>query len=368
MVALPQELIDTIVDEVAISGSSADSPASPSLKACSLAARIFVAPSQRHLFRSFTLTDATVVQVSRRLTDSPRLASYIREFTMDLWFKTDYNGGLVSLFPLLTGVERLAISHPAIDWQWDRLHSDFRAALVSLFSVPTIRCVTLDGCGGVPSFIIRHILLSCKEVSLSDVYLWSEHELSQSADDPVRQSLPSTAPLDSLILSSRSEKSPTLHSLVLGDEVAHRVNHLRHLELHAPISGSLQGLDMIALKFSRSIQHLAPAIKVVPVLSALARLPRCMPHIETITVVLGAHIPIRLASPQTLEVDKALQKLPRLRQVHFSLPPPPSYEFPLHSKNWLHAQFPMTNGAGLLTISERDAHPKQCPMTRKPIR
>jgi hypothetical protein len=34
------------------------------------------------------------------------------------------------------------------------------------------------------------------------------------------------------------------------------LKHLRHLELLAPFSGSLRGLDAIALNYSRFLQHL----------------------------------------------------------------------------------------------------------------
>jgi hypothetical protein len=116
------------------------------------------------------------------------------------------------LFPLLTGVERLAISHPPENWQWDR----FRAALVDLFCLPTVRCVALIGCNGVPSSIIRRALLSCKEVVLTNVHISTEADIFSPGHSTEADSFPSTAPLNHFTVGCPPDEAA---SLCLGDKV-----------------------------------------------------------------------------------------------------------------------------------------------------
>jgi hypothetical protein len=248
---IPQELIDAIIDQVAAgTWIPLQGRESATLKACSLTARTFVASTGRHLFRSLTLSDSTVARASWRSAASPRVSSSVRDLDIQLRFRNDYNiRRLGSLFPLLTGVERLAISHPPENWQWDR----FRAALVDLFCLPTFRCVAFIGCDGVPSSIIRRALLSCKEVVLANVHISTEADIFSPGHSTEADSFPSTAPLDHFTVGCPPDEAA---SLCLGDKVTSRLKHLRHLELLAPFSGSLRGLDAIALNYSRFLQHL----------------------------------------------------------------------------------------------------------------
>ncbi|KAJ7463979.1 hypothetical protein FB451DRAFT_1561916 [Mycena latifolia] len=386
MVTLAQELVDTIIDQVAENLTSR-STGQTILKSCSLVSRSFAAASQRHLFRSLTLTDSDAAVIQARILGlSPRIFSYVRELEVDLWVRTEYLPGLISLFTLLIGVKRIRISHRSIHWQWALFPTNFRTALGTLLTLPTLQFVSLAGCGGVPSFIIHHALLSCEEVSLTDVYICPEDKPFQDAGSALGKSFPSTAPLHHLALASPPEKSAALHTLVLGDVIAPRVKHLRHLELHAPISGSLRGLDMIALKYSGSIQHLVlhfprdgacdridiphlpnlpiltlkvSSSKLAPVFSAIVSLPERMPYIETVTIVIEDRYSIGLRHHP--EIDRALKNLPRLRRVHFSLPP---IRCDVKSAYWLQIQFPMAYGAGLLTRAERDAHERPYPMAK----
>ncbi|KAJ7478311.1 hypothetical protein FB451DRAFT_1557022 [Mycena latifolia] len=383
MVALAQELIDAIVDEVALTDKS-EYTDSATLKACSLAARTFVAPSQRHLFRLLTLTPTTAAKMFRRFTASPHLAAYFRDITVDLWFLTDYIRHLVSIFPLLTGVRRL-ISRCPVNWDWRSFPANFRAALVALLFLPALQCVAFIGYSGVPSFIIRHLLLSCKQVLLSDVYIDPGDKLFPITRDDSRTASPCAASLHHLTLGS---SSTSLHTLILGDDIAPQLKRLRHLELCASISGSLSELAIIALRYSCTIQHLGlhfhegsydgielpelpnvpiltltvPMQNLAPVFSAIICLPERMPRLQTVMIVFDKYVPGAPSWIHRPEVDRAFTNLPHLRQVHFSLPPAPSHRFVLHSANWLRAQFPMAYDAALLTSSERSAHEKQHPM------
>ncbi|KAJ7938009.1 hypothetical protein B0H13DRAFT_2302097 [Mycena leptocephala] len=95
------------------------------------------------------------------LTDSPHLASYVRDFHLDI------------------GVNRLVIvcyHH----YKWEEFPVSFRTALVSLLSLPSLRCIALTRYYGVPSSLIRHALVSYKEVSFDWVTIGSDEEVLPS--------------------------------------------------------------------------------------------------------------------------------------------------------------------------------------------
>ncbi|KAJ6501006.1 hypothetical protein DFH09DRAFT_326922 [Mycena vulgaris] len=68
-------------------------------------------------------------------------------------------------------------------------------------------------------------------------------------------STPSAA-LEDLALEYPSDKSPTLHALLLGDGLATSLANLRRLELTLLVGESLEGLETIALKYADSLEHL----------------------------------------------------------------------------------------------------------------
>ncbi|KAJ7842451.1 hypothetical protein B0H14DRAFT_3868877 [Mycena olivaceomarginata] len=384
MIPLVQDLIDTIIDEVA---------------AKIVNARAFVAPSQRHLFRSLTLkTSKTGIEIDgwqelgaeswQVLTDSPHLASYVRDSHLDMWLvATSTLVSLASLLPLLSGVNRLVIvcSH---HYKWEEFPVSFRIALVSLLSLPSLRCVALTRYYGVPSSLIRHALLSYEEVSFDWVTIGSEGEVFP-CDQLGKKSHPSAAPLDYLALHYRPDQSPALHAhaLLLESGIANSLKHVRQLELTLPLPGSLGDLEAIALGYSDSIEDLVIDFKswhddpiILPNLSHLrcltlkanvrklrvpysvftviASLPTCMPAMEVVNVLINA----QFEEPQDFyhrpDVDEALKNLPCLKEVHFRV----SCARQKHFEFCTRRKLPLANDANLLTFSDADCRAHYHPM------
>jgi hypothetical protein len=248
MTVLPQELIDTILEE--LGGPTAHA----SLKSCSLVARPFLVASQRRLFRFLALTSKTVDGASSRFTERPHLASYVRDLHIDLHLDTKYYRiPLLKTLRLLNKVQRMAISSYSWQtWVWDSFPDELRATFVSLLTLPSLRCLALTRCRGVPLALIRHALASYKEVGLLvaaiDVHQHIELLPTPSGNDGKS--------LTHLLLNYTPSQNPLFHSLVLGDEISPSLIRLRHLELAVPIGGCLSGLDNIALKYSNSLRHL----------------------------------------------------------------------------------------------------------------
>jgi hypothetical protein len=252
MVVLVQELFDTVIDEV-----GAKEPKDyATLWACPLTARAFAERSQRNLFHSFTLKDRTVIQATGALIDNPHIASYIHDLHIQLGFYSDsLRTPLMALFPLLSNICRLGISSPYVDWHWNTLPVAFRAAFVGLLSSPSLRCLALANCTGVPSSIIRHALLSYKELTLNNVGILLEDEVFPYADELQGRSLP---PLDLLAVSYNQgyEHAGPLYAVILADTMVPQLHYLRHLELRILSWGSLGPLEILAVKSAESLEHL----------------------------------------------------------------------------------------------------------------
>ncbi|KAJ7478367.1 hypothetical protein FB451DRAFT_1365910 [Mycena latifolia] len=381
MVVLVQDLIDTIIDEVGPSPWTAPKDFA-TLTAYSLVARSFRERSQRHIFRSLALKEAGVAQLAQGLCERPHLASYIRALHLvDASFYNDYVcARLASLFTLLRKITHLAISSPFIDWKWNTIPVDFRAILVGLLSLPSLRSFALAQCWGVPSSIIRHALMSFKEVSLKDVGVYADDGVFPH--DQIKAD--SLGPLDHLAVhyTQRSEMSAAVDALILEKKVVHRMEGLRQLEVWIQQKDKFLGaLGMVALKASDSLRHMVirfgydpdhpiplphlPHLRFltfrskfqtlwVPscVLAAITSLPTCMPNIEVINILIDRAIKDEIPySGFYPEVDAALNNLPRLREVNFSFSfiycPPSDFEATMQQR------LPLASEAGLFVFSQR---------------
>ncbi|KAJ6565877.1 hypothetical protein DFH09DRAFT_1157202, partial [Mycena vulgaris] len=262
-----QDLIDAIMDEVAAK-PWAEPKDYATLSACAVVARAFLAPSQRHLYRTITLRSETVADIASTFTASPHLASYVRDLHIDVPFgirPSSYDNDrypasrpmtehspLASLFPLLNGLQRLTIE----ECNWNDLPATSRGPLAILFTIPSLRCVALVRCRGVPSYLVRRVLCCASEVILRHVYVDPEDGVLPYADGSVGIVATPIATLQHLTLEYRADNSATLHALFLGGTPANRLENVRHLEL-GPGGGSMGGLDRIALKCADPIEHLS---------------------------------------------------------------------------------------------------------------
>ncbi|KAJ7478381.1 hypothetical protein FB451DRAFT_1365923 [Mycena latifolia] len=383
MIVLVQDLIDTIIDEVGPTSWTAPKDLA-TLKACSLVARSFQERSQHHIFRSLRLMPPGVALLSQGLCESPHLASYIRALHLidGAFYNDSDRAPLASLFPLLSKLTHLAISSPFIDWEWNTIPVDFRAILVGLLSLPSLRSFALAQCWGVPSSIIRHALVSFKEVSLKDVGVYADDNVFPH--DQIKAD--SLGPLDHLAVhyTQQSEMSTAVHALILEEKVVHRMEGLRLLEVWiGQKDKSLGALGMVALKASDSLRHLVirfgygadhpiplphlPHLRFltfrskfqtlwVPscVLAAITNLPTCMPDIEVVNILIDRAINWKDEVPDSCfypEVDAAMNNLPRLREVNFSFGfiyhPPSDFEATMQQR------LPLASEAGLLVFSQR---------------
>ncbi|KAJ7151888.1 hypothetical protein C8R43DRAFT_1190601 [Mycena crocata] len=147
MDVLAQELIDSVVDEI---DSHSD------LKACSLAARVFVEPCQRRLFREMHFFDGngvvegTFVQgdtgIPARsayllLHTSPHLRSYVRSLAID-GVETVRDPGfsaMTSILRILHNITHLAL----ICVNWNDEFTDFTNAISASILRPSLQSLTM---------------------------------------------------------------------------------------------------------------------------------------------------------------------------------------------------------------------------------
>ncbi|KAJ7478343.1 hypothetical protein FB451DRAFT_1557037 [Mycena latifolia] len=386
MVELVQDLIDTIIDELAAK-KWFEPKDYATLTACSLTARALVAPSQRHLFRSLTLSAATLAERDWRvLIDSPHLASYVRDLHIDMGFwatsLTAY-APLASLSPLLSGVSRLAVYSGR--WMHPDVPDNFRAAGVSLFSLPSLRCVGLAFCDDVPASFIRHALVSYEEVSVNHISILSDSEVFP-CHGMAGNSLPSSSLNHLAIAAYNRERADPLGELLFGNGIVSSWEQVRHLELSLPLNGSLGAFASIPLECS-NIQHLTidfdrrhddpitlpklPQLRIltlkaevrklrVPysVFTSIASLPTSMPAVE----VLNVHIRAEFEEPRDHyhrpDVDEALKNLPALKEVHFRV----AVYRQDHFEPCTRRKLPLANDANLLKFFAIDEKERYHPM------
>ncbi|KAJ7683381.1 hypothetical protein B0H17DRAFT_37562 [Mycena rosella] len=170
---IPPELIDLIVDHL-----HADIPA---LKACSLAARSFVASTRPHIFRKVEVTpplpgntsQTSCQRLYKLLTSSPHIAPLVEDLTIVLVgsetsFEYDEDGQWLTkphatwvmagrtlslVLPLLKLRRISLVENAPVDWNcagefsmsWNQLGRTLKSALAETFSFPNSRRSTSAG-------------------------------------------------------------------------------------------------------------------------------------------------------------------------------------------------------------------------------
>ncbi|KAF7375331.1 hypothetical protein MSAN_00420000 [Mycena sanguinolenta] len=231
MPAIPFELIAAIVDELEHDRAS--------LKACSLVATPFCAPSQRHLFRAMWLhrenwqfytsaqkalhrgtkiPSGTIKRVSALFSKSPHLAVYVRDLTIDLPDSADEDIPLAQVLQAVTKLERLVISGLVV--RWDDLSRSLTSAILDVFVRPTLESLHLLNIQDLPSSAILSALSSMRVLSLHHPTLSDEETLEQGgpliASKIHHLTLSSVLlPTYELILSTRAPKLGNVRKLLL---------------------------------------------------------------------------------------------------------------------------------------------------------
>lgn len=169
MPAIPQDIIDSIIDE--LRGDDA------TLKQCMTVSRAFHLPSRRNLFFVIRLdTCITIRQLHHLLASTPHIASDIRELEITVSWR---NGNLSAatsqttlsdIFGMVPTLKRLWLgpgkSGPLVGW--DDLSLELQSVLVKLFESPsliTAICVSDD----FPLSIL-HAAASVKSLRIFDSF------------------------------------------------------------------------------------------------------------------------------------------------------------------------------------------------------
>ncbi|KAJ7142393.1 hypothetical protein C8R44DRAFT_974161 [Mycena epipterygia] len=216
MASVPHDLIAAIIDELHHDRAS--------LKACSLAAASLRSPSQHHLFHSIWLhqdslqfrmgllptalhertgtPSGAIERVSALLADSPYLASYVRDLTIDRPDSVEEDMALQRVLKAVPNLERFVISGLRV--RWDTLSLPLRSTILDVIARPTLDRLHLLRMRNVPVPVILR--------ALSSVSVLSIHDTSFEEAYPENPGPPTLPHLEHFILNTRL---PSTYELIL---------------------------------------------------------------------------------------------------------------------------------------------------------
>ncbi|KAJ7608262.1 hypothetical protein FB45DRAFT_524557 [Roridomyces roridus] len=166
---IPSELMDEIVEHT---------DDYETIESLSLVARRFVAPSQRFLFQTVSLTtNSACRQLHLLLTESPHLTKYVRSLAISVSDVRDCEH--LDVLDLLGGLNSLALTGNYDDgFSWVQISSAIRSSILRLVQLPTIQTLHLDSIKEVPSTFLHYavhafsqLTLICVGVSYGDLSL-----------------------------------------------------------------------------------------------------------------------------------------------------------------------------------------------------
>ncbi|KAJ7306739.1 hypothetical protein DFH08DRAFT_1088810 [Mycena albidolilacea] len=265
---LPQELVDTILDILHDDG--------PSLKSCSLAARIFVISARKHRFKKIEILSSS--DASQRfyelLCSSPHIAPLVEDLCIISVLETfpetcayldpsgDYMSGrtLSLILPLLTELKRISIienrdvNHRTglqYSRSWNKMEPPLQSALANVFSSPRLEAVHL--CGLVLESPCHLLSLfseatALKKMSLSRLYFAQP----QDRREPWPESQLWRPKLQSLLL---NVFSTDLCQYLVNPQID--LTHVRTLRLATPSPEQRKRMVLAtSLRHSRGVEHL----------------------------------------------------------------------------------------------------------------
>ncbi|KAJ7158994.1 hypothetical protein C8R43DRAFT_357643 [Mycena crocata] len=305
MASIPSELIAAIVDELEDDRES--------LKACSTVAPPFCSPSQSHLFRSMwlhrenwhfytgvqqalhrgtTIPSGTIKKVYSLLSESPHLAVYVRDLTIDLPDSTDEDKPLEHVLQVATNLERFVVS--GLSLPWGDLSGPLSSTIVEVFARPTLQRLHLYNVYDVPESAVFRMLSFKTVLSIHHTIMASDEEEenahkryppSQLEHLILSTSLPATY---ELVLSPRAPKFPRIKQLTVRLDRGARIHAER---LFSSVADTLTHLELDCGELS------------VPL-----NLPH-LPHLSSVTF----RIFRGLARTQPDGLGRTLLGLPRVR-------------------------------------------------------
>ncbi|KAJ7268558.1 hypothetical protein C8J57DRAFT_1509740 [Mycena rebaudengoi] len=273
---LPQELIDAILERV---------EDSESLKACSLVAGSFLAPSQRSLFRYLRLRYNILKALNALFTASARLASYIRDVQIHIPLLPHHQSTLHSVLRLLPNIARMKIyGDPVL---WSDISEELRLTLLNVIARPSFQRLHLLYVHGVPS---AFVLWAASSVVVLSLWCITIEDPKSSA---VAQPSSLATPLRELFIMYTLENEARVCDLLLNNRA-----HLAGLErlriqidtLSAPYSTRLLAAGGATLRHLEFDQY-------IPVPHPMPALPP-MPHVHTVALQVSfpdtGHLPLHL--------------------------------------------------------------------------
>ncbi|KAJ7777101.1 hypothetical protein B0H16DRAFT_948171 [Mycena metata] len=269
---LPQELVDAVLDNL--------HDDIPTLKACSLAARIFLTSARIHLFNKIEITPPLAThdpsqQFYDLLLSSPYIAPLVDELCIVLGpetsFKYDSHGSylhghdpwimtespLFLILPLLN-LKRISLTENApMKWsqdgyslKWDELAPELKSALTHVFSSPTLRQVHLRGI--VVDSCFQLFSLFSDATALEELRLSRVHVIQGDNGILWPESRPWRPQLESLLV---SEFGGDLLSRCLADPRI-ELTHLKLLTNASNSNSSNQVLSNLLQAASPELEHL----------------------------------------------------------------------------------------------------------------
>ncbi|KAJ7117258.1 hypothetical protein C8R43DRAFT_1112842 [Mycena crocata] len=270
MVSIPSELITAIVDELEHDRDS--------LKACSVVTVAFCAASQHHLFRSMwlhrenshfytdtgqflhsgtTIPSGTIKKAFSILSESPHLAAYVQDLTIDLPESADEDKPLAHILQVATNLERFVVS--GLSLPWGSLPAPLASTILEVFTRPMVRRLHLHNVQEVPESAVWHMMSSKTVLSIHTVVV---------PDGEDSKHYPSSQ-LEHLILTA---SLPAIYELVLSPR-APKFTRITHLTVRID-SGTSVFTDRLLSSLADTLTHLDLNCGVLSFPLTLPNLPR----------------------------------------------------------------------------------------------
>ncbi|KAJ6492861.1 hypothetical protein C8R47DRAFT_1270243 [Mycena vitilis] len=215
MVEIPQELIDTIIEEIPLSDhqypfaayrdeSDESTLLVKTLRACALVSRAFVRPTQIRLFYAVGLDltrngDQSNGRFSQLLLDRPHLRTYVRHLQLTYTPAND-DGELIS--QILSSLPCLgSIKLQGRGFEWSRQPLRAKASLLEALSRPHLRHIAFVEVKFTNASELHALLKTCvgmKQLELLGVQ-FVNHDVLKAETSTADKSMPSVL-LDSLVL------------------------------------------------------------------------------------------------------------------------------------------------------------------------
>ncbi|KIM49915.1 hypothetical protein M413DRAFT_439045 [Hebeloma cylindrosporum] len=180
-VTLPSELIDAIIDQVALLDTT-------TLHSCALTSRAFVFPSQKHIFHTIDLDvrrprAVHYLRFHRLLQSKPHLGAHVRRLRLVDDSKEDFAHGfswmthprtpISRTLGFLSNLRSFELSFNSTGEKWSAVPEETRVGFGRVFAMESVREVALECVSGFPVALLSS-LARLKYLALSNVTIDSD--------------------------------------------------------------------------------------------------------------------------------------------------------------------------------------------------